>query len=166
MNRLHSAVIGLVLLCLCAPPVWGEGDRLLLSLATGTAREDGLSRLLPLLLKGVGLTPEQKQHVKRIIAARREPLALLFRQLEAANTDLARQFLVTGELRAEDLAPQVERIAQIREQLLWEGVKTLLEMRAVLTPEQRARAVRLTEQLRSWSGAVEGMLRGDEAETE
>lgn len=166
MNRLRTAVMGLVLLHLCAPPVWGGGDRLLPSLATETAREDGLSRLLPLLLRGVGLTPEQKQHVKRIIAARREPLELLFRQLQVANKDLARQFLVTGELRAEDLAPQVERIAHIREQLLWEGVKTLLEMRAVLTPEQRARAARLTEQLQSWSGAVGGMLREGDAETE
>jgi Spy/CpxP family protein refolding chaperone len=100
--------------------------------------------------------------MKEIMAAHRGPLQELFIQLQDANEELAKTFIVADDLVTEDLAPQVQRIIRIREQLLWEGLATMLKMRAVLTPEQRAKAVRLTRQLQLFSSAVGSLLQGEE----
>jgi protein CpxP len=157
-----TVMTGLLPLALWVAPVWGQDLSILKSLAAERAGRDGLGTLLPLLLRGVGLTLEQKQQVKEILAAHRGPLQELFVQLQDANGDMAKTFIVAEDLAAEDLTPQVQRIMRIRERLLWEGLETMLEMRAVLTPEQRAKAVRLTEQLRSFSETVSGFLQEEE----
>jgi Spy/CpxP family protein refolding chaperone len=157
-----TVVVGLLLLVLWPTPGWGQDLSALKALATEKAGKDGLGTLLPLLLRGVGLTAEQKQQLKEIMAAHRSPLQELFIQLQDANKDLAKTFIVTDDLVSDDLAPQVQRIMRIREQLLWEGLATMLEMRVVLTPEQRAKAVRLTQQLQLFSSAVGSLLQGEE----
>ena len=53
-----------------------------------------------------------------------------------------------------DVAPMAERVSQIREQLLHEGLTVVLQVRQVLTPEQRTKAARLREQLRTLQGAL------------
>jgi Spy/CpxP family protein refolding chaperone len=45
-------------------------------------------------------------------------------------------------------------VSHIREQLLNEGLTVVLEVRQVLTPEQRAKAAQLREQLRTLQGAL------------
>lgn len=157
-----TVVVSLLLLVLWPTPMWGQDLSALKALAAERAGKDGLGTLLPLLLRGVGLTAEQKQQMKEIIATHRGPLQELFVQLQEANKDLAKTFIVADDLISDDFAPQVQRIMQIRERLLWEGLATMLEMRAVLTSEQRAKAVRLTQQLQLFSSAVGSLLQGEE----
>jgi len=111
-----------------------------------------------LLLKEIGLTPEQTQHVEQIIASHRGTLQSLFGQLQAANTDLANKLIVPDEVKATELTPQVQRITQLREQLLLEGLYAVLEVRQVLTPEQRTKAVQIKEQIQALRQTMSGLI--------
>ena len=153
---IHIVMAGVLLLGLWAAPASGQEPSVLESLAKKSSEGEGLGALLPLLLKGIGLTPEQGQRVKEIVASHRESLQTLFTQLQAANADLANKIIVADEIKAEDLAPQIQRITQLREQLLLEGLYAVLEVREVLTPEQRVKAMRLKEQIQSFSKSLSG----------
>jgi len=160
VNKLCRVVVaGLLFLTLGVVPVAGQ-DQPLESLGKRLAGGESLGQLLPLLLKGVGLSPEQGQRVQQIIASHRETLQSLFGQLQAANAALANKLIVPEEVKAEDLAPQVQRITELREQLLLEGLQAVLEVRSVLTPEQRAKAVQLKGQLQALGKTAGGLLGG------
>jgi Spy/CpxP family protein refolding chaperone len=157
-KTLHIGVVGFLLLSLWAVPAAGQDLEALEALAKRVSGGDGLGKLLPFLLQGIGLTPEQDQRVKEILASHRGTFQALFRQLRAANADLANKLLVPEEIKAQDLAPQVQRITELREQLLLEGLHAVLEMRQVLTPEQRAKAVQLKEHIQALQAAMGGLL--------
>jgi Spy/CpxP family protein refolding chaperone len=110
--------------------------------------------MLRLMLKGIGLTPEQKVQVKDILVTHRGKLEVLFEELQVANADLTNTLLDPDDIGAADVAPVAERVSRIREQLLREGLTVVLEVRQVLTAEQRAKAGRLREQLRALEGAL------------
>jgi Spy/CpxP family protein refolding chaperone len=156
----HIVVAGGLLLGLWAARASGQESSVLESLAKKSSEGEGLGALLPLLLKGIGLTPEQGQRVKEIVASHREPLQTLFIQLQAANADLANKIIVADGIKAEDLAPQIQRITQLREQLLLEGLSAVLQVREVLTPEQRAKAVQLKNQIQSLGKTLGGTAEG------
>ena len=165
MKKIFRIVVaGLLLLGLWVVPVAGQ-EQTLESLAKGASGGDSLGQLLPLLLKGIGLTPEQTQHVQQIIASHRGTLQLLFGQLQATNADLANKLIVPEEVKAENLAPQVQRITQLREQLLLEGLYAVLEVRQVLTPEQRTKAVQLKEQIQALRQTMSGLVREKSTQT-
>jgi len=155
---------GFLLLSLWGVSVAGQ-EQTLESLAKGVSGGDSLGQLLPVLLKGIGLSPEQNQRVQQIIASHRATLQSLFGQLQAANTALANKLIVPEEVKADDLAPQVQRITELREQLLLEGLQAVLEVRSVLTLEQRAKAVQLKEQLRTLRQTTGGLLGGKSKST-
>jgi Spy/CpxP family protein refolding chaperone len=81
---------------------------------------------------------------------------MLFVQLQSANKDLANKLIIAEEVKADALAPQVQRITELREQLLVEGLYAVLEVQQVLTPEQRAKGVQLKDQLQTLRGTVNG----------
>jgi Spy/CpxP family protein refolding chaperone len=110
--------------------------------------------LVLLLLKGVGLTTEQKQQVRDIFLAHRGNLETLFRELQVANTALTKTLFAAEEIGPADIAPYAERVTRLRQQLLHEGLTVVLEVRQVLTLEQRAKAARLRDQLRTLQGAL------------
>jgi hypothetical protein len=156
-KMLRIVVVGFLIVSFWATPAFGQYLRALESLVTGAWKEEGPGTLLPLLLKAVGLTAEQKHRIKEILAAHREPLQTLFSELQVANAAMTKRLLVPEEVTTEDLLPEIERISQLREQLLREGVETVLEVRAVLTPEQWERAVWLKDNLRSLQETMGGL---------
>ena len=147
--------IGLLLVSLWAGPTAGQDYGTLKSLALDALKGDSKlgKMVLPILLGGLGLSPEQKTEVQKVVAYHRGPLEELFRQLQAANKELASQLLVAEGLSLEDVTPQVQRISRLREEILLQGLTAVLEVRGVLTPEQLERAVALKEQLRSLGGS-------------
>lgn len=158
MKKLFSIVIaGFLLLSLWVVPTAGQGQ-VLETLTKGASSADSLGQLLPVLLKEIDLTPEQNQQVQQIIASHREALQSLFGQLQAANAALANKLIVPEEVKAEELAPQVARITELREQLLLEGLQAVLEVRNVLTAEQRVKAVQLKERLQTLRQTASGLL--------
>ena len=161
---LNIVLAGFLLLSLWSVPVAGQ-EQAFETLTKGAASTDSLGQLLPVLLKELDLTPEQNQRVQQIIAAHREPLQSGFNQLQAANADLANKLIVPEEVRAEELAPQVARITELREQLLLEGLEAVLEVRSVLTPEQRVKAAQVKKKLQSLRQTASGLLGGTSSQT-
>jgi len=157
---LHGLMIGFFVMTLGVTPVVGQDLGGLESLVTGSTRGDGPGTLVLLLLKGIGLTAEQKQQVREILSAHRENLETSFRDLQAAQAALSKTLFAAEEISAADIAPHAERVTQLRQQLLQEGLQVVLEVRQVLTPEQRAKAARLREQLRTLQGALDVPLQG------
>lgn len=104
---------------------------------------DGPSAMLPLVLRHANLTPDQQTQVHKIMEAEHQSLQALFKQLQTANDQLADKLFAPGAVQAADLTPQVQQITQLRQQLMEQGLKTALAIRAVLTPDQLAKVSQL-----------------------
>jgi Spy/CpxP family protein refolding chaperone len=146
-------IVGILAITLWVTPVVAQDLGGLESFVTGSTRGDGPGTLVLLLLKGIGLTAEQKQQVKSVFMTHRGNLEALFRELQSANADLTKTLFAAEEVRAADIAPHAERVTLARQRLLQEGLTVVLEVRQILTPEQRAKAARLREQLHKLQGA-------------
>jgi Spy/CpxP family protein refolding chaperone len=123
-------------------PVSGQDLGGLESLVTGSTRGDGPGTLVLLLLKGVGLTSEQKQQVRNIFVNHKESLETFFRDPQVANAALTKTLFTAEEVGPADITPYAERVTRVRQQLLQEGLMVILEVRQILTPERRAKAIR------------------------
>jgi Spy/CpxP family protein refolding chaperone len=111
------------------------------------------------MIKGVGLTDEQSGRVKDVLASRRKTLRSLFKQLREANEELADKLFVPEDVSEETLTPTVQKISQLREKLVREGLQTVLQVRQILTPEQRAKAARLKEHIEALHAAMGGLVK-------
>jgi Spy/CpxP family protein refolding chaperone len=100
-----------------------------------------------LMIRAANLTPEQQAKVRGILSAHRAVTRPLIEQLRQAQQELGAKLLAPGPLQPADLQPQLGRIGQLRDQLAQDGAQAALEVRAVLTPEQLARAAQTKERL-------------------
>lgn len=103
--------------------------------------------LLPMLLRGANLTAEQDARVRAITSARQATMRGLLEQLRKAEDDLADRLFGGGA--SSDVHAAVARISQLRDQLLQESARAALEVRAVLSPEQLARATYVKDRMRA-----------------
>jgi Spy/CpxP family protein refolding chaperone len=118
-------------------------------MGSGHMMGDTPGMMLPLVLKGVDLNEAQEKQVRTIMQAHRATFRTLFGELRSAQEDVVDKLFAPGELHAADVTSQMQRMAQIREQLMQEGLKVALEVRGVLTPEQLAKAAELKDRMRS-----------------
>lgn len=109
---------------------------------------------LPLLLRAVNLTPDQETRVREIVSTRRTGMRGVMEQLRQAQEELADKLLAAGTTQPADVQPQLQRIAQLRAQLLQESAQIALEIRALLTPEQLAKAAQAKDRLRQLQGEM------------
>lgn len=100
-----------------------------------------------LMTRAATLTPEQQAKVRGILSAHRVATRPLVEQLRQAQQELGAKLLAPAPLQPADLQPQLGRIGQLRDQLAQDGAQAALEVRAVLTPEQLARAAQAKERL-------------------
>jgi len=99
--------------------------------------------LLPMLLRGANLTAEQDARVRAITSARQATMRALLEQLRKAEDRLF------GGAASSDVHAAVARISQLRDQLLQESTRAALDVRAVLSPEQLARAAYVKDRMRA-----------------
>ena len=104
----------------------------------GWGRDGGMA--LPLLIRAANLTPEQDGKVRAILTNHRTVTRNTVEQLRRAQDELADKLLGPTPVQGADLQPLLKQIAGLREQLLQDSAQIALEVRAVLTPEQLARA--------------------------
>ncbi len=128
----------------------------------GAMAGDSGGMMLPLLLKHVHLTPEQTKQVQAIMDGDRQNLRTLLTQLQAANDQLASKLFAPGNVQAADLAPQIQTVNQLRQQLMEHGIKTALAVRAVLTPEQLTKAAQLKERLQKVHAEMRSLFEGED----
>src|SRR5581483_8612074 len=99
---------------------------------------DGPGMFLPLILRKLNLTSEQKTQVHTTMEAHHEKFRNLFQQLEAVHNQITTKFFTSGSLTPADLAALTKQAKDLREQLMNEGLAVAFEVRNLLTPEQLA----------------------------
>ena len=102
----------------------------------------------PWILRGLDLTAEQQAQLQEIRAAHQATLRDLFNQIRTVRGEIADKLSAAGEATAEDFTDQTERLAKLQQQLLREGLTVALKVRAVLTPDQRAKAEQIRQRLK------------------
>ena len=152
MHMKKSLVMGMVIVSLwtmtgLVQPAWGfEGGR---------AGRGGM--LLRLLYK-VDLTEAQKAQIKEILVAHRPTLHALRRQLQTIREQTSDRLLGPEAVQEADLQPLAQAANQRREQLAQEWRTIMLEVRAILTPEQLAQAAQLKDQLRALHHEMQSLM--------
>jgi Spy/CpxP family protein refolding chaperone len=121
---------------------------------------EGPGPLLPLILHQANLTPEQHEQVKKILDADREQLRSLFAQLDRANQQLSSKLFASQNVKLADLMPEIDRTSALRRQLMEQGVKTTLAVRAVLTPEQLARVTEVKQRMDKLQAEMRQLMDG------
>jgi Spy/CpxP family protein refolding chaperone len=100
------------------------------------------------MIRSANLTPEQQAKVRAILSAHRGTARPLIEQLRAAQQELGSKLLAPGAVQTGDIQPLLLRISQLRDNLALDSAQAVLEVRAVLTPEQLARAAQTRERLK------------------
>jgi Spy/CpxP family protein refolding chaperone len=122
---------------------------------------DGPGMMLPLVLRHANLTADQQAQVHKIMDAEHQSLQALFKQLRTANNQLADKLFAAGAVQASDLTPQVQQITQLRQQLMEQGLKTALAIRAVLTPDQLAKVSQLKDRMEKLQAEMRSIFEGN-----
>lgn len=123
---------------------------------------DNPAMMLHMMLRQADLTPDQQAQVRKIMDADHQSLRTQFTQLQAANKELADKLFAPGTVQAADLTPQIQHITQLRQQLMEQGVKTALAVRAVLTPQQLAKVAQLKDRIEKLQTEMQSILGGAE----
>jgi protein CpxP len=91
-------------------------------------------------LHGLNLSEAQQAQVQQIFKNGFETIKPLMEKLHAAHEAEVNQVLGAGDVTAASLAPAIAQEETLRAQLDQAHVATMLQIRAVLTPEQLAAA--------------------------
>jgi Spy/CpxP family protein refolding chaperone len=158
-KKSHVNIIGmtLVVAALWSWPVYAQprpgfhGPR-------GGMSADGAGMMLPMLLRGANLSTDQKVQVKQIMANHRATFQNLFGKLRAAQEEMSNKLLSPGVVREPDLAAQTQQISYLRNQLADEGLRVVLEIRNILTPEQLVKASQLKAQMQTLHNQMRNLM--------
>jgi len=145
-----AAVVLAALLASGAQPAAGQGMGP--AMGQGWGRDSGVA--LPFLIRAANLTPEQNTRVRAILSSHRAATRSTMEQLRKAQEELADKLMAPGQVQAADVQPQLQQIAQLREQLLQNSAQIALDVRAVLTPEQLAKAGQVRTRLQQLRGEM------------
>lgn len=147
MKRLCKIIgVGLVALGLMPATIYGQT-------ISRQSRPDRMMRgnpsiFSPWILRGLDPTAEQQAKLQEIRVAHQATLRDLFNQIRTVRGEFSDKLSAPGEVTTEDFTDQLEQLAKLRHQLLQEGLTVALKVRAVLTPEQRAKAEQMRQRLK------------------
>jgi Spy/CpxP family protein refolding chaperone len=110
------------------------------------------------ILQGIKLTPEQETQVHKILEANHAALRDLFDKLRASQDALATALLRPGNVSAADMKPLLDNTLQIRRQLAERGLEAMLAVRAVLTPDQLAKAAERRARMKELEAQMRALL--------
>ncbi len=112
----------------------------------------------PLRLLVSQMTPEQRRQVRQIIVADRGTMRDTVKALHDAHEALGDKMFAAGTVTEADIAPQVANIAALHQQLLEHGTKVMLQVRAVATPDQLAKAAATKQQVDALRDQIRALL--------
>ncbi|MEM7594522.1 MAG: Spy/CpxP family protein refolding chaperone [Cyanobacteria bacterium P01_A01_bin.83] len=96
------------------------------------------------LLQNLDLTDEQSQQVKAIQEQSATTVEDIREQIQAQRQEM--QSLFASDANTDEIRSQFQASQQLRQQLSTNRFETMLQIREILTPEQREKAVELMEQ--------------------
>ena len=143
MIGIGTLVVGLLVSNLTASPVYGQPSNT--DNQAMTAFTFGL--LSPRLLAALNLTPDQVARIEASKKALREANKSFVMEVTALRKEVADRLYGPNPAREADVAPQITRIADLREKILRDGFKVALEVRQTLRPDQLAKAASIRQQL-------------------
>jgi Spy/CpxP family protein refolding chaperone len=91
------------------------------------------------LLRIANLTSDQQNQVKQIRQDSMAQLQPLFQQLRSVRSEMADKLTGTAAVTAADIAPLQQQVAQIEGNIASTMLDTILQVRALLTPDQLSR---------------------------
>jgi periplasmic protein CpxP/Spy len=91
-------------------------------------------------LDKLDLTDQQKTQVQQIRENSRQAIEPQIRELRTLRSKIGDRFFSPDKLQSGDFTPELERAAELRQQLAKEGLDVALKIRELLTPEQLAKA--------------------------
>jgi Spy/CpxP family protein refolding chaperone len=115
--------------------------------------------MLPALLRSANLSADQQTKMHDILKASRTAARPIFASLRQAQQDLADRLLAPGAVGVADVQPQLDKINQLRGQLLQNSVQAALDIRAILTADQIAKAADTKDKLRQLRQEIHDLLR-------
>ncbi len=121
----------------------------------------GGGMMFPLLVRAANPTPDQQAQIHAIMRNHKEALRPLFGQMRDAHQELAAKLLAPGPVTSDDLAPTIQKLATVRTQLMQQWTQAALEARAVLTPDQLAKAADVTRQVASLRAQIQQLVGPD-----
>jgi len=148
-----ALLIGMMVMGLSAWPASAQHRPMLGEMERGP-------ELFLLLFKGAGLTPDQETRVRAVLTAHRTNARDLMRQLRLAREGVVDKLFAPGAVAAGDLEPLRQQIAQLEEQLSQDRLAAALEIRALLTPEQLAKAQKLKDRVRELRAEMQALFEG------
>ena len=155
-------IFGAVLAAVLVVPIAGAQPRGFFMPAPGAGSGPGgegdATMMFPMLLRRLGLTPDQSRQVRDIMEKHRPKFQALFTEVRAANEAMASRLFSPGTVTAAELDPSIRQVASLREQLVREGANVALEIRTVLTPEQLAKAADIRQKLEALHTQMKQLL--------
>jgi Spy/CpxP family protein refolding chaperone len=146
MMKRTSVLIGLAAASLYAVSVYAHPPMMG---GPGMGGGCGGGRLVHVLLRSADLTADQETQVHDILDADRSAVHDIFGQMRQAKDDLATLLLGSQDVQADALAAQLAKIDQVQQQLAQHEADTVLKIRALLTPDQLAKAAAAEAQMQA-----------------
>ena len=112
----------------------------------------------PRLLNALNLTPDQKAQIEVSKNAFRDAQRAYLSEIRALRKEVADKLFGPNPAREADVAAQITKIADLREQLLRQGFKIALDVRNVLKPDQLAKVATIRQQLQEIQSEVRGLF--------
>jgi len=147
-----SAVLGLALLGARAPVVLAQ---------MGHCAFRGEPPPLGMMLKGLNLTEAQRTQVKAIMKSHHQAIEPLREQLHNEHQQFATRLLTPGQVTVSDLTPIQQQTAQTEQQMRQEMLKAVVEVRAILTPEQLAKAGKIHQKMEQMHAEMRSLMEPD-----
>lgn len=98
------------------------------------------------LTQKLDLTPEQSEQIEAITTQSKTDSQALFEQMQTSRQEM--QSLLASDASPEQLRQQHQSVQNLQEQLSNNRFETMLQIREVLTPEQRTQMAELMQQRR------------------
>lgn len=101
-------------------------------------------------LQEIDLSTEQSERIKAIREQSRQNMESRYQQMQEAKEQM--RSLMAGNASREQLQQQHRQLQTLRQELGNQGFETMLDIREVLTPQQRAQMAELAQQHRASRG--------------
>jgi len=102
---------------------------------------------LMMLVTSANLTPDQQIRVEQLLESNRAEVAPLFVRLHSLHERIASELLGPGSVSKSDLDPLRQRAARIQGRIDERMLDTALQIRNVMTAEQRSRVIGVNQKM-------------------
>jgi Spy/CpxP family protein refolding chaperone len=154
MVGIGTVVAELLLFVSLLSPVYGQAND-----AMSQARTIATFGLMsPRLLNALNLTPDQAAKIESSKNAFRQAQRAYLSEVTVLRKEVGDKLFGPNPVTEADVAPQITKIADLREKILQEGFRIALEVRSVLRPDQLAKAATIRQQLQGIQTEVRGLF--------